>query len=294
MASPCLPGTGGHRGAHTLTEVIVGVAVVVGLLGVLVPALLHSRESSVRLQCANNLKQIGLGFHSHHDALGIFPTGGQDRAAPRVMRGSQGPAFGPDQNWGWAYQVLPFLGQDALWMGPDDGVVAGTPVKVYFCPARRQPQVIAGRAMLDYAGISGGTTWFNSPDQDGMVVQVRRPDGAPLNRPVRLADVTDGVSNTLMVAEKRLNVAALGLPQDDDGDGYVAGFDADTMRYAGGPPLPDCITGTGDLRLGSSHPGYFLGVLADGSVRGFSYDLDLEGVFRPLCSRNDGQEFFLE
>lgn len=293
MTSPALPWREVRQRASTLVEILVVIGVMAVLLGVLLPAVLRARESSARLQCANNLKQIGLGFQSHHDALGIFPTAGQYGGSARVFS-ARGPAAGTAQDWGWAYQVLPFVGEGALWQHPDDGVVAGSAVKFYFCPTRRPPQVIEGRAMIDYAGISGSTTYFNMANQDGMVVQIRHQNGSPLNPPVRLADVKDSTSTTLLVAEKRLNVAALGQAQNDDNEGYTSGFDQDAMRYGGGAPLPDCLTGTGDFRLGSSHPGYFLGVLVDGSVRGFAYNLDLVGVFRPLCSRNDRVAFRLD
>jgi prepilin-type processing-associated H-X9-DG protein len=108
-------------------------------------------------------------------------------------------------------------------------------------------------------------------------------------QPTRMADVTDGTSSTLLVADKRLNRAFLGQPQSDDNEGYTAGWDKDTMRRTARPPAPD-FTGTGDGNrlFGSSHPGRINAVFADASVQGVSYSVST-AVFRRLGDRSDGQ-----
>ncbi len=282
----------------TLIELLIVVAVAAVLLGLLLPAVQRVRETALRKQCANNLKQIALAFHAHHETLGVFPSAGRWWGAERTMT-SSGPARGAEQEWGWAYQILPFLGQDELWRQSSDSEVASTPHKVYFCPARREPQVIGGRAMIDYGGIAGSIAYLDSRQQNGVVVQSRhRQTGAPLNELVRLSDIRDGATQTLLIAEERMNLGRLGEGQQDDNKGYVAGFGQDVIRDARGAPLPDYSSpdpsDTGGFRMGSSHPGLFLGIMADGSVRGFSYSLDLVGVFRPLCSRDDGVGLLME
>src|SRR5947208_5068995 len=105
------PRRGTLRSASTILEVLVVIAIGVILLGVLLPAVLKAREASHRLQCANNLKQIGLGCHGHLDTVGVFPSAGRYWGSARVKNGGE-PALGPAQDWSWAYQVLPFVGQE--------------------------------------------------------------------------------------------------------------------------------------------------------------------------------------
>jgi hypothetical protein len=101
--------------------------------------------------------------------------------------------------------------------------------------------------------------------------------------------VIDGTSNTLLAGDKRLNLALLGQPQDDDNEGYTAGWNSDTVRQTDKLPLPDYIgLGDGDGRFGSSHPGVFQVVLTDGSTRSVAYTID-EVTFRHLGDIHDGQ-----
>src|SRR5262249_56174023 len=102
--------------------------------------------------------------------------------------------------------------------------------------------------------------------------------------------MTDGLSNARMVADKRLNRRFLGQPQGNDYIGYTAGWENDIVRSTDEPPRPD-INGDDDGHedlFGSSHPGRFNAVLADGSVRSISYSVD-PLVFKYLGNRSDGQ-----
>ena len=104
-----------------------------------------------------------------------------------------------------------------------------------------------------------------------------------------MADLTDGTSVTLLVAEKRLNLQDLGKPQADDNEGYTAGWDEDTVRSTAKPPAAD-FRGTGwdkERRFGSSHPAGINAVFADGSVRSVKFTVD-PVVFRHLGERADG------
>jgi prepilin-type processing-associated H-X9-DG protein len=221
------------------------------------------REAANRLQCKNNLKQIGLAFHNHHDTYSLFPTAGDPNYwVARSMSGGS-PASGLGQTWGWAYQILPFMEQDNLWKLVDltqtdptqptfrgDVLAKQSPCKFYFCPSRRMNFVITTNgypsAMLDYAG-NGGSAFTAGTDGNGVVVAIAHnfdASGVPIPNPtaggsgITFARISDGSSNTLMVGEKAVNLANDTDGTDGDwGDntGYWAGLAWDTIRF--GQPL---------------------------------------------------------
>src|SRR5262249_21543727 len=189
----------------------------------------------------------------------FFPSGGWDWwSTPTYNKGA--PLVGEPQQAGWGFQILPYLEGQSAWRGGGATndldrarLAVGTPNPVYFCPSRRGPQ----------------TTTFSDPAYlDGSPVVTALCDYAASNweetgivryrYPTRLADITDGTSVTLLVGEKRLNIARLGQPQKDDDTGYASGFDADVIRSTDRLPLPDFSgIGDGDMRFGSAHTALF-------------------------------------
>src|SRR5262249_35857580 len=167
------------------------------LIGRLLPAIQKVREAANRASCQNNLKQIGLAFHGYHDANGRFPDGGKNGADIPVSDPSATTYPSSRREWSWTWQILPYVEQQTLAQLPDTTAnnqqIQRTPLKLYYCPTRRSAQLYNGLAKVDYAG-NGGT---GGAGTNGVVVR----QGAGR---VRIADITDGTSNTLMVGEKRL------------------------------------------------------------------------------------------
>jgi prepilin-type N-terminal cleavage/methylation domain-containing protein/prepilin-type processing-associated H-X9-DG protein len=287
------------RRAYTLIELLVVIAIMAVLIGLLIPAVQKVREAASRLQCANQLKQIGLAFQTHHTALGYFPTAGTDWGSPPTyVKGT--PAVGSQQGAGWGFQILPHLEADAVWRGggatTDNArqrAAVAAILPVFFCPSRRAPMTVAYADLYISQGpgdlVTHGLCDYAANNLDNGSGAIRANGFGP---PLHIADITDGTSATLLVGEKRMNLFYLGqLPRSDDNEGYSAGNDWDTMRNANNPPAPDTNEDSderGFANFGSSHRTGLNVVFADGSVRLISFGID-PTVFSRLGTRADGQ-----
>src|SRR5579885_3369161 len=123
------------RRVFTLIELLVVMAIIAILIGLLVPAVQKVREAAARLQCGNNLRQIGIACHNYHDANQALPPGYYASAAyPDTTPG-----------WGWAAFLLPYVEQDNLYRQINFNLpVGGQPaaqaiLKTYLCPADTPP-----------------------------------------------------------------------------------------------------------------------------------------------------------
>jgi len=265
------------RRAFTLIELLVVIAIVAIVIAMLLPAVQKVREAAARTQCTNTLKQIGLALNNYHDQNDRFPAGGVNAywAVPTYL--ASGPALPPAQASGWAFQLLPFIEQDNLYAS--SSLSLGTPVPVYFCPSRRRPLAISGRALIDYAAATGagGATYGNGPYY-GIIV----PN--PLR--VTIADVQDGLANTFVIGEKRLNPNRYLTGDDQDNTGMCAGWEDDVIAMTVQPFGPDAA-GASTYQFGSAHPGGMNAVFGDGSVRSISYGIS-SAMLTALGDRRDG------
>jgi hypothetical protein len=266
-------------------------------MGLLLPAVQKVRESAMRTQCQNNLKQIGLATFNYVTQTGIFPTGGNagtGTAFKRYAVGATVPDSGKTQNWGWAYQILPHLDQENLWRSPNtvvgDAAVLGTALPVFNCPSRRPPTIYTSPGwpttknhhyLFDYAGNAGWRSAFQASTPNGLIVLQ--------GNVVKPASVKQGLSLTLFAGEKYVPIDkyAGGDPGYDEVSGFYV-FQSDNVRFSESQsvnpkimgPFRDGLTSAGKIDptdpsyapFGSAHPASMNGIFGDGSVRTIRYD----------------------
>ena len=176
-----------HSKGFTLVELMVVVAIILLLLAMLLPAIQRVKEAANKLECANHLRTIGQGVKLYLVNHGNFyPTGGGDNnfgsipSPPRGLTNTGHPTSGLTQDWGWMYQILPYIENDTLWrlkknsVNDPNGIfqsidpmadveIIATTISTYFCPSRRSPKIVTTddfgtRAVNDYAGNMGAFT----------------------------------------------------------------------------------------------------------------------------------------
>jgi prepilin-type N-terminal cleavage/methylation domain-containing protein/prepilin-type processing-associated H-X9-DG protein len=329
--------SGLSRSGFTLIELLVVIAIIAILIALLVPAVQKVREAANRAQCLNNLKQIGLAIHNYNDTNKHLPTHGDNGTIVRINNVPATPRSTPYQRAGVFYQILPFLEQNAVYLLTSDAEINSTPIPGYFCPARRGPTFRTNQAggnvqaLVDYAvpvhGVNpatgAGNCWgLGTQTTDDPIYTngaiVRGGVGATVGfAPGRIADVLDGTSNTIMIAEAALSTTHYAPPaQEQDvapaewtgsvcGNWAAPGTSISWMigPYTSGwsswnatrcsmngpwhdqPHYPACRAIW--QQLGSAHPGGMNVLLADASVQNYSYSTP-NPIFQLLVRKNDG------
>ncbi|MEX0792844.1 MAG: DUF1559 domain-containing protein [Pirellulaceae bacterium] len=205
-----------HReSGFTLVELLVVIAIIGVLVALLLPAVQQAREAARRMQCSNNMKQIGLALHNYHDTHGKFPMGSRHQGG-----------FGPS----WWAGLLPFIEQNPLFQqlnlginnagwSANSAVLTGKPAPMMVCPSFPGETAGSYRGTWDsqstYVGIAGaevdtplytegrigvgfGCCTHSGPTNDGAIAA-----GGVLvaNKAIGFKDITDGTSNTIVVGE---------------------------------------------------------------------------------------------
>ncbi|MGI9324853.1 MAG: DUF1559 domain-containing protein [Pseudomonadales bacterium] len=336
-----------NKPGFTLVELLVVIAIIGVLVALLLPAVQAARESARRLQCLNQLKQIGLASLNHESAYGYLPSSGWGWR----WQGDPNLGYGKQQPGGWAYNLLDFMEQGnirsigqgtpvVVTFSPDDPrlQMASTPIEGFNCPTRRDAvlypfvrndylghnlrscntrfkcqvgrsdyQINSGNRQIkignNYHGETTGPDSYDAAetyDWHGFDDPALISGVSSARSEIRLAQITDGTSHTMLVGEKYLNPdrytdghdpaddqnILLGMDRDVNGFTGTGTDNNDNEVYLPQQDRPGLIL-TG-YEFGSAHPGVFNLVHCDGSTSSVSFDID-DLAFYVLGGRDDGE-----
>jgi prepilin-type N-terminal cleavage/methylation domain-containing protein/prepilin-type processing-associated H-X9-DG protein len=299
----------------TLVELLVSVAIIGLLVSLLLPAVQTVREAARRVNCQNNLRQLGLGLHGFHNAHRTFPASGWTKVGPGNPHGKY---------VGWQALTLSYLEQQNVlapydrqvqWWEGDNLFVGSVPLPVYRCASsptvdpifslveklpRPALKLKTSLAQSDYAALMGvrsviEPSLYADPESTRSVLF--------RNSTTRIADILDGTSQTVVLAESaarptvyRQRVRRPDLA-NDQGNGWIdseSGFSLDGASVDGaqqglGPTLtPRAINATNENEPYSFHTGGAFFLFADGHSALLQETIDL-AVLAALSTRRGGE-----
>ncbi len=286
------------RKAFTLIELLVVIAIIAILIGLLMPAVQKIREGAARTQCMNNLKQIGLACHGYHQAYGALPAG--------IVSTNTW-----DHYWSWMGKIVPFLEQQSLsdqakawalagnwnpWFPANPAL--GVPMKIYTCPIDPRGPLLSNYPGVGPIGLTmyQGVCGTSGSARDGVLIT----DGK-----LRLTEINDGTSNTLMVGERPPSAdlvfgwwfAGCGYDTvNGTGDVVLGSRDYGAASYFGNPTKVGLQPGNISTQSDSSHYWSYHAngsnfVMADGAVKFLTYQAD--SILSELSTRAGGESVTL-
>ncbi len=305
-----------HRArGFTLIELLVVIAIIAVLIALLLPAVQAAREAARRSQCVNNLKQLGLAMHNYHDTLGTFPIGVIGIRSPYLTNGNYPLGTSTNNRRTWAFMILPFLEQGTMYnainfslpynppAGAANNTVSESLIAAYLCPSDPNTNQIDqnNRREGNFVVNWGNTSWYqdmnttynplngttNNPFPGGATAISF--GGAPftMDRSFGIQSMTDGTSNTLLMAEVIIGLTQGTTSYEHRGDIYnddynCAQFEAYTppnasfpdyiegsycqFPYANNPPCKS-VSNPYFNTARSRHPGGVNTLFSDGSVK---------------------------
>lgn len=285
------------RRGFTLVELLVVIAIIGVLVALLLPAVQAAREAARASQCKNNLRQVALALHNHHDVMGAMPSGWQ----------GAGPESPP--GWGWNAWILPQLEQKPLFDRIQFGVsiadaanqqVRETPIASLVCPSDpgQKTFIIGGGEEEEHEHEEGDE---HSADEEHPLFTVGKSnypgvfgtlevedfaaagDGMFFfQSKIRMADLLDGTSNTLMVGERHSRRGG------SVWSGVIEGAAESMVRIVG---VADHVPNDPHHHLddfSSYHPSGVHFAFGDASVRRINDSIDL-AIYQALCTRAGGE-----
>ncbi|MCE9555507.1 MAG: DUF1559 domain-containing protein [Planctomycetes bacterium] len=269
------------RHAFTLIELLVVIAIIGVLISLLLPAVQSARESARRVQCMNNLRQIGLALTAYHDAYGAFPRGGWPATSA---------------NLSWSASILPhlegsniykLLNPAAPYTDPTNLAAGRTVLPNFLCPTAPSGRTLKKSADLassspheyartHYGAVNGerglrAPSATNTPERGAMIFE----------RNISLGEIIDGTTQTILIAEAPEGIHSLWISVRNV-------YDQSGLINAPATYSPQNVFFDYGQEMSSYHPGGASALFADGGVRFLLETTDAQ-TLAALCSRAGGE-----